>query len=888
MLQLSSRVVRSTLYTAIIAANSGLLAGYAPVTQAAQALEEVVVTARKREESVQEVPIAVSAFSAEQLRDAGVSNLKDMTLQVPGVSIDQGSIAQIWVRGVGQRDTSSRIDGPTGIYLDGVYLARKEGQLLDVFDAESIQLLRGPQGTLFGKNTTAGALVITTKKPTNEFGGEISTRVGNYGRWDTKLSVNMPLIDDKLLSKLTVANVKRDGYQTNIVDNSKMSSEDRQAANLQLRWNASDSVTVDGFFYAGKVRETSPGELGHLLYHSGYGGQDSMFANSIWPGDTVPVWGLEGIALANPALAPYISNPGYPETSKSYTDTYLKQDRLGRHKVASNVPNRFNVDNYLAGVTVDWEINDSLNFKSITGYGYQIVGKMSLTADNDGSPATHQLIGVPENSPRRQISQEFQLTGEAFDQKLNYTTGLFAMLENITDYNQSAASPYGFLLPNMLVQGSIMNNPDLSPAEKTGALTLLGSNDMVYLVTPNAYQDEFKQKNKTLAAFFQGSYDVTDQFQVTAGARWTLENRDVKLKHHYLSDADYLTALAGSGIFGGYSGALLPMIFPDLSGDPLQQIQDLYPLDKNGFYSYPLNGLTTDHQSHTWTQISPMASLKYTLPDEWLSGSPINSSMVYFTYSEGFKAGAYDILGTQLSKMDPETIKNFEVGVKVDAFEHTVRLNLAAYKMKYDNQQLIQVIPDPNTGYTSVAYQNAGKSEINGVEAEFVWQPISGLLINAGASYNDYDYKEFTGLELSPAHLYGGGTAPLVDRSSEPFAEVPSITYNLAIQYTFDTRWGSITPRIQGNYKSERYMGLDAGAGRVTDQSTVPGYTRWDARLAYRSPDQKTEVALYVDNLTDKLYYDGAASVGDSVGVFPLVDAPPRMWGIEASYKFGN
>lgn len=884
MLHLSSRVVRSTLYTAIVAANSGLLAGYAPTAHAATALEEVVVTARKREESVQEVPIAVSAFSAEQLRDAGVSNVKDMAMQVPGVSIDQGSIAQIWVRGVGQRDTSSRIDGPTGIYLDGVYLARKEGQLLDVFDAESIQLLRGPQGTLFGKNTTAGALVITTKKPTNEFGGEISTRVGNYGRWDSKLSVNMPLIEDKLLSKLTMANVKRDGYQTNIIDGAKMSSEDRQAGNLQLRWLPSDTVTVDGFFYAGKVRETSPGELGHLLYSSGYGGQDSMFANSIWPGDRTGVWGLEGLKLLGLGLENYITNyKGYPEISPSYAANYQGQDGLGRHKVASNVPNRFNVDNYLAGVTVDWEINDSLSFKSITGYGYQIVGAMSLTADNDGSPAQHQLIGVPENSPRKQISQEFQLTGEAFDQKLNYTTGLFAMLENVEDSNQSAAVPYGFLFPNALLGADVQ--------------AVAGGEDMYLLVPPNAYQDKFKQKNKTLAAFFQASYDVTEQFQVTGGLRWTLENRDVKLRHWGLDNATFFGQVAGSGIYTypelAALGATQMPFFPvsSLSRDPLSQIRALFPNDKNGFVDYPLTEMAPDHKSHTWTQLTPMVSLKYSLPDNWLSGTPINSSMVYFTYSDGFKAGAYDVLNGQLSQIDPETIKNFEVGVKVDAFEHTVRLNLAAYKMKYDDQQVIQVIPDASGG-TAVAYMNAGKSEINGVEAEFVWQPITGLMINAGASYNDYDYKEFSGSELSAIHAFlGSGLGfgpPTADRRSEPFAEVPAITYNLAVQYTFDTNWGSVTPRVQANYKSERYMGLDAGAGLVREDSTIPGYTRVDARLTYRSPDQKTEVALYVDNLTNKLYYDGAASVGDSVGIFPLIDAPPRMWGIEASYKFGK
>jgi outer membrane receptor protein involved in Fe transport len=275
--------------------------------------------------------------------------------------------------------------------------------------------------------------------------------------------------------------------------------------------------------------------------------------------------------------------------------------------------------------------------------------------------------------------------------------------------------------------------------------------------------------------------------------------------------------------------------------------------------------------------------------------------MVYVTYSEGFKAGGFDVLGTQLSKLEPETVKNFEVGVKVDAFDRSVRLNVAAYKMKYDDQQVLQVIPNPVTGATNVAYTNAGKSEITGFEAEFTWQPIEKLLFNLGASLNDYDYKEFADLQLSTSHTYGqapvrascpnpGATTcvPRPDRTSEPFSEVPSKTVNAAVQYTFDIAGvGSITPRLSANYLSERYMGLDAGAGLVREQSTLASYTRVDARLAYRTPDERLEIAAYVNNLTDKLYYDGAASVGDSVGVFPVIAAQPRMYGAEFTYKFG-
>ncbi|MGI9287930.1 MAG: TonB-dependent receptor [Pseudomonadales bacterium] len=193
-------------------------------------LEEVIVTARKRQESMQEVPVAITAFSGDQLRDAGVANVKQLGLQVPGLQIDESSTAQIWIRGIGQRDDGARIDGPVGVYLDGLYLPRKDGQLLDIVDVQSVQVLRGPQGTLFGKNTTGGALLVSTRGPEDELGGYVETRVGNFDRFDGKATINLPLIADTLLSKLTLASIRRGGYMDNIVTGQNSASEDRRSA----------------------------------------------------------------------------------------------------------------------------------------------------------------------------------------------------------------------------------------------------------------------------------------------------------------------------------------------------------------------------------------------------------------------------------------------------------------------------------------------------------------------------------------------------------------------------------------------------------------------------------------------------------------------------------
>jgi iron complex outermembrane receptor protein len=163
--------------------------------QGQMALEEIIVTARKREESLQETPVAISAFSAEALEVAGIANTRDLQESVPGLIFsEQGNKApSIFIRGIGQKEANAALDPGVGVYINSIYIARTDSQLLDVIDTESIQVLRGPQGTLFGKNNTGGALLINTIVPhTDALEGEVSTRLGNYGRRDVKVSGNVP------------------------------------------------------------------------------------------------------------------------------------------------------------------------------------------------------------------------------------------------------------------------------------------------------------------------------------------------------------------------------------------------------------------------------------------------------------------------------------------------------------------------------------------------------------------------------------------------------------------------------------------------------------------------------------------------------------------------
>ncbi|HSB97394.1 MAG TPA: TonB-dependent receptor plug domain-containing protein, partial [Spongiibacteraceae bacterium] len=208
-----------------------------PMVYAANVLEEVVVTARKRQESLQETPVAITAMNGEQLAEQGINSTADLRAVVPNVDVYSGNgttgAGNIFIRGVGARNTGVNYDSGVGIYLDGVYLSRPDGAVLDNVDIASLEVLRGPQGTLFGKNTTGGAILYTTNKPTDKFEGTVDVRVGNFDRTDGKITVNAPLIPDLLNSRFSLFSTKRDGTVTNKSDypgiphNQKLSDEDR-------------------------------------------------------------------------------------------------------------------------------------------------------------------------------------------------------------------------------------------------------------------------------------------------------------------------------------------------------------------------------------------------------------------------------------------------------------------------------------------------------------------------------------------------------------------------------------------------------------------------------------------------------------------------------------
>ncbi|MDY0007348.1 MAG: TonB-dependent receptor plug domain-containing protein, partial [Spongiibacteraceae bacterium] len=368
----------------------------APAEAQARALEEVVVTARKREESLQDTPIAITAFSGDQLREAGISNLADFNKTIPNMEVQAGNgnagVANIYIRGVGQRNTEPNLDSGVGIYLDGVYISRADGALLDVNDLQSVQVLRGPQGTLFGKNTTGGALVFTTNRPGPEFESSVLVRGGNYKRRDAEAMINIPLIDDTLYTRLSMVAKKRDGYVHNLFDGQDYNDEDRLSAVWQLRWLPHDDVVVDFNTNYGKTAQQA-----HLQKCI----EVPEAAATAWQDRTTNVY----VRRAN--------------NNKSIIDFCRESQALDTYTVDST-GGQYNAENRGFSTTIDWAFADNISLKSVTGWRGTRAGQDDpldaisiplLTRRN----YAHPFADVRDTD---QYSQEFQLVGDAVEIRL--------------------------------------------------------------------------------------------------------------------------------------------------------------------------------------------------------------------------------------------------------------------------------------------------------------------------------------------------------------------------------------------------------------------------------------------------------------------------------------
>ena len=450
-------------------------------TDAGFELKEVIVTARKREESLQQTPVAVSAFTGQDLATRQVSATTALGDVTPNLTFDpvapssgMNTAAQIYVRGIGQSDFTMVTDPGVGLYIDGVYMARSVGGVLDFLDVDRIEVLRGPQGTLFGRNTIGGAILIHSRQPDGELHGNLQLETGKWGKAFLTAHANVP-ITETLRTSFSVSRRKRDGYVTRVADGIDLGDEDswggRMVALFEPSGTFSAHFTAD---YTKRDEHGTPSVSGGI-------NDLQLFAAAI----NLAEPGCPVTSLAPPAR----ETNGNPNCAN---ETAF----LGPFRSGSTFATRSELEAWGLGLTLAWNALDWLTLKSITSYRDT---EASSARDVDNSRFT--MFQTTDTWKHEQLTQELQFSGKALNDRLQWLLGLYYFKED-GDNPNPVTVPFGTFLSG----GSA--------------------------------------RNSSKAAFTQLTYDVTDHLALTFGARTTRDRKHFTPDQYILAGFDPRIPLA--------------------------------------------------------------------------------------------------------------------------------------------------------------------------------------------------------------------------------------------------------------------------------------------------------------------------------------------------------
>jgi iron complex outermembrane receptor protein len=403
---------RRKLTLACAAVVSGAIPVHAVHAQAPGAqpagLEEIVVTARKREESLQEAPISVTALSANMIESRSLESFNDLNNYAPNIELNNGrvdgggSVAQLFIRGVGQEDYSFPNDPGVGVYLDGVYVSRSSGGDFGFMGVERIEVLRGPQGTLYGKNTIGGAVNIITKKPTGTNSGDLELTVGRFDRMDIIGTYDLAMTD-RLSVGISGMSRSRDGYGRDFTGD-ELRKENKDAARIQFNYVGDNGFNA--LLQADWSKQEGSGSVGALrqFWDDGGGGV---------------------VTLVNTYVAPQVAAEfGLEPPFDTFNEAWINLiDDTEDFRSGGVEETRDNNEIFGTSLTLDWAVGD-MDVKSITAYR---TVELDVQRDGDHSPFPITTVAVDEET--FQLSQEFQVSGTSFSDRLDWIVGVFAIRE---------------------------------------------------------------------------------------------------------------------------------------------------------------------------------------------------------------------------------------------------------------------------------------------------------------------------------------------------------------------------------------------------------------------------------------------------------------------------
>jgi iron complex outermembrane receptor protein len=872
-MNLRSRLFGGAMATAAFAIAGGDIAlaqAAPPPTNEATQLTEIVVTARKREESLQSIPVAVTSQSAVQLQQQRITQPTDLGRVVPSLQIRNSSgsanSAQITLRGQYASDSLLGVSQPVGLYEDNVNIPHPFGANSAFFDLQRVEVLKGPQGTLYGRNTTGGAVNIITRSPDYAgIHGFAEGEAGNYGNWRFAGAVNVPVIQDVLAVRLGYQYWKRDGYGKSIVTGQDFGGDHNdQLFRLGVKFDPTSTFTATLKLEYGKA-DHNGAMLANISLAQPFDDPTKPITAQLAtaPNSTY----ISAAMWQNPAASRALLFQSILTGNRSAFDTLL---RNGQSVVAgcvgvsifencSATPQDDRLKTGHGSLDMSWDITDQVRLRSITGFHFFTNRKifdldgiqpqvLEVGFGNDAMAVapSQGFFNLPYNLPAdqqsRQWSQEFNLTGNAFDNHFTWLVGLYGSWDKGKGSQQAGALE-----------------------ELTAAIAPTGP-----VLFGHAGLQNFTD---TWAIFTQNDVKLNDVFSITFGARYTEEKIGQDLADWTFSTVSQTFSCNGATPNG------LPTTF--LPAPPTN-----FEACANSILATGPGSIFTRAKSNG---ISYLLSFNFQLtPDK----------LLYVKTARGFRGGAFG--RSAQVPASPETDTDYEIGFKADWLDKRLRTNFAAYQTNYDNKQVSTLTcldgsPAPCTGGFTTTLRNAATARIRGVEGEFQAVPMEGLSVYGSGSWTEAVFVSWPnavtsdGIPLVTLGIPGGNAAGM---------NIAVGTYGTPVwQYAIGARYerpiwdGVAAAQLDYSWRGKLPMTV------INNQIQVPDAIEEEAnravgllngRVEYKRADLGLTGSIWVTNLTNEHYGYLGISAGFTGGIGHLITQEPRMWGVTIRKTFGQ
>jgi iron complex outermembrane receptor protein len=791
--------------TTVAAGAGAAWAAPAPADQEVTSVREIVVTAQKREQNLQDVPVVVTSLPAKLLQDAGVKDIKDLTVLTPGLTVTSTSnetVTSARIRGVGTVGDNPGLESSVGVVIDGVYRPRNGVSFGDLGEMDRVEVLKGPQGTLFGKNTSAGVINILTKQPSFSFGAEGEVTAGDHGAVGGSASVTGP-ITDQVAARLYFADRKRDGFYNVVTAGGPRTDTDDQDQDFwtvrgQLLIQPSDkaSIRIIGDYTERTENccvavQTRTGPTGAIVNALAAGGQG-----------------------VQPAAAGFATLP-YSRTA--YANRGTGQDIKDKGIQAEG--------------TVDL---DSLNatFTSISAFReWSTMNGQDI--DYSGADLLYRNKDSHNQNTFDTFSQEFRLAGKT--SWMDWLVGAFYADEHLSsDVSYSYGTAYTAFVSLLASQG----------ASSTFASCLTGT----FTPGPNcngpgfvpglAVTDHYAQDDRSLAFFTNETFHVTEKLDLTLGVRWT---EDDKILNSTYRNVNGNGAACQAGLTNFATGKFTLLGVPAASQPTLAGLLCL------PWENFQFSNRNTHQKSHAGDTSGTIKAAYHFTSD----------IMGYMSYSKGSKAGGFNLDRIQSGNGLPnggtgftpvtdtsfpaEVAHSFETGVKTTWLDGKLLLNATYFDQSFSHFQLNTFLG------TSFVVESIPKVTTTGVDADFLYfTPIKGLTVQGGLTYADTKYSNFTAAELiDPSHF---GPLSLLPGHHTSFAPLVSATGAISYDHVVADNLRFMF-NLDAKYTSSYNTGSDLLPAKQQGAMTL-----LNGRVGFGSANRKWVIEVWGQNLTDVKY----------------------------------